>query len=75
MCMFPISLALIAAAPAWCLLAWAVVSVILINRQDDKDPLPVVEASMPREILAIVASAGLYFGVVQAHGYLGYPVY
>ena len=57
------------------LLAWAVASVILINRQDGKDPLPAVEASMPREILAIVASAALYFGVVQAHGYLGYPVY
>ena len=57
------------------LLAWAVVSVILINRQDGKDRLPAVEASMPREILAIVASAALYFGVVQAHGYLGYPVY
>ena len=43
------------------LLAWAVVSVILINRQDGKDPLPAVEVSMPREILAIVASAGTVF--------------
>lgn len=57
------------------LLAWAVISVILINRQDGKDPLPAVEVSALREILAIVASAALYFGVVQAHGYLGYPVY
>ena len=57
------------------LLAWAVVSVIIINRQDGKDPLPTVEASLPREVLAIVASAVLYFAVVQAHGYLGYPVY
>ena len=57
------------------LLAWAVVSVIIINRQDGKDPLPTLEASLPREVLAIVASAVLYFAVVQAHGYLGYPVY
>lgn len=57
------------------LLAWAVVSVIIINRQDGKDPLPTVEASLPREVLAIVASVVLYFAVVQAHGYLGYPVY
>jgi uncharacterized membrane protein len=57
------------------LLAWAVISVILINRQDGKAPLPTSAASIPREILAIVASAALYFGVVQAHGYLGYPVY
>ena len=57
------------------LLAWAVVSVILINRQDGKNPLPAVEVSVPREILAVVAAAALYFGVVQAHGYLGYPVY
>ncbi len=57
------------------LLVWAVVSVILINRQDGKGPLPIIEISMPREIAAIVASAILYFAVVQAHGYLGYPVY
>ena len=34
------------------LLAWAVVSVILINRQDGKDPLPAVEVSMPREVFS-----------------------
>jgi len=57
------------------LLVWAVVSVILINRQDGKSPLSTMETSIPREALAIIASAVFYFAVVQAHAYLGYPVY
>ena len=57
------------------LLIWAVVSVILINRQDGKPPLASSDMSVPREVLAGVAAAVLYFLLVQAHGYLGYPVY
>lgn len=57
------------------LLVWAVVSVVLINRQEGKSPLPSPDRSVPREVLAVVAATVLYFGVVQAHGYLGYPVY
>ena len=57
------------------LLVWAVASVILINRQDGKASLPSIEVSISREVLAITASAVLYFAVVQAHAYLGYPVY
>jgi hypothetical protein len=34
-----------------------------------------METSIPREALAMIAAALLYFAVVQVHAYLGYPVY
>ena len=54
---------------------WAVVTVIVINRQDGKPALPSIDTSLPREVLAVIVTGALYFGVAQAHAYLGYPVH
>lgn len=56
------------------LLAWAVVSVIVINKQDGKPPLS-AERNMGKEITAVVATVVVYGGVAWIHGYLGYPVF
>ena len=57
------------------LLAWAVVSVILINRQDGKDVLVAADTSWVKEALASAVTVGLYGAVAHAHAYLGYPVH
>ena len=57
------------------LLIWAVVTVIVINRQDGKPALPSIDTSLPREVFAVIVTGVLYFGVAQAHAYLGYPVH
>ena len=57
------------------LLAWAVISVMLINRQDGKDALVAKDASWLKEALAIAVTVGLYGAVGHAHAYLGYPVH
>lgn len=57
------------------LLAWAVVSVILINRRDDKDALTATDAGWLKEALDIAFAVGLCGAVVHALAYLGYPVY
>ena len=57
------------------LLAWAVVSVILINRQDGKDTVVATDTSWVKEALASAVTVGLYGAVAHAHAYLGYPVH
>ncbi len=57
------------------LLGWAVVSVIIINRQDCKYAMTGVNTGWSREALAVLVSVGLYGAVAHAHGYLGYPVH
>ena len=56
------------------LLAWAVVSVILINKQDGK---PAIEASSNagKEIGAVLVTVVVYGGAAWLHGYWGYPVF
>ena len=57
------------------LLAWAAVSVILINRQDGKDALVGTDTSWVRESLASAMTVGSYGAVAHAHAYLAYPVH
>ena len=57
------------------LLGWAVVSVIIINRQDGKDAMTGGIPGWSREALAVLVSVGLYGAVAHAHAYLGYPVH
>jgi uncharacterized membrane protein len=57
------------------LLGWAVVSVIIINRQDGKDAMTGGNTGWSREALAVLVSVGLYGAVAHAHAYLGYPVH
>jgi uncharacterized membrane protein len=57
------------------LLIWAVITVIVINRQEGKPALPSIDTSLPRELFAVIVTGVLYFGVAQAHAYLGYPVH
>lgn len=57
------------------LLAWAVITVILINKQDGKPPIPSSTASGLKEGIGLVVTGVLYVGVSHAHAYLGYPVY
>ncbi len=57
------------------LLGWAVVSVIIINRQDGKDAMTGGNPGWSREALAVLVSVGLYGTVAHAHAYLGYPVH
>lgn len=56
------------------LLAWAVVSVILIGKQDGKPPLS-VQTSAVREIATGAAAVVLYGGIAWVHMHLGYPVF
>ena len=57
------------------LLLWAVAEVVVINRQDCKQPLAALWQSLARELLAVAATLGLYGAVVYAHGVLGYLVH
>ena len=50
-------------------------TVSVINRQDGKPALPSIDTSLPREVFAVIVTGALYFGVAQAHAYLGYPVH
>ena len=56
------------------LLAWAVVSVILIGKQDGKPPLS-VQTSAVREAAVGVVAILLYGAIAFAHIHLGYPVF
>lgn len=57
------------------ILAWAVVSLVLINKQSDVVSKPRIEGGLIRELLA-VAVAVLVFGVISfVHMKLGYPVF
>ena len=57
------------------LLTWAVVTVILINRQDGKAAIRQSSAGWGREFVGIFATVALYGVIAYAHGYLGYPVH
>lgn len=56
------------------IMGWAVVQMIVINRagRDWTRPAP---AGAPREIAALVVSAGLFAAIAFAHGHAGYPVF
>lgn len=56
------------------LLAWAVVSVILIGKQDGKPPFS-AQSSAGREVATSVATVVVFGGIAYAHMYLGYPVF
>ena len=56
------------------LLAWAVVSVIIIGKQDGKPPLT-VQTTTAREVIAAVVAILVFGGVAMAHVHLGYPVF
>ena len=57
------------------LLAWAVVTVILINRQDGKAAMRQSSAGWGSELVGILMTVALYGVIAYAHGYLGYPVH
>lgn len=57
------------------LLAWAVIEVIVINRQDGKPPLVKPAPSLAREMGAVVITLLIYAGVSYVHAFLGYPVH
>ena len=57
------------------LLAWAVVTVILTNRQDGKAAIRQSSAGWGLELVGILVTVGLYGAIAYAHGYLGYPVH
>lgn len=57
------------------LLAWAVISLILINHQDGKNVLAATDTSWLKEALAIAVTVGSYAAVTHAHAYLGYSVH
>ncbi|OYX24910.1 MAG: hypothetical protein B7Z10_07935 [Rhodobacterales bacterium 32-66-7] len=52
------------------LLAWAVVSVILINRSEPRGPLP-APASVGKEVGALVGAVGVMVVVMLTHNWLG----
>jgi uncharacterized membrane protein len=56
------------------LIAWAVISVILIGKQDGKAPI-VVQSSPAKEVIAVVVTMVLYGAIAMAHMHLGYPVF
>jgi len=56
------------------LLAWAVVSVIVINRQDGKPPV-VIATSAGKEVVAGVGAILTFAGISFVHIYFGYPVF
>ena len=56
------------------LLAWAVISVILLNRNDGK-PVRTVRTTAGREVITGVAAILVYGAIAFAHIYLGYPVF
>ena len=57
------------------LLVWAVLEVVIINKQDGKSPLNKPDPSLPRECAAIGATLALYGVAAYVHGWLGYPVH
>lgn len=53
------------------LLAWAVVSVILIGKQDGKPPLPAREVVMGKEVGAAVGAVAVTVVIMVIHNWLG----
>ncbi len=56
------------------LLAWAVIEVILINKQDGKPQLQ-VQTSGLKEAGTVLVTAGVFGGVAHLHAMWGYPVF
>lgn len=57
------------------LLAWAVVEVILINRQTEWTKPATVKTSAGKEIGAVAGTLVAYGAVAWLHGWFGYPVF
>jgi uncharacterized membrane protein len=57
------------------LLAWAVVEVILINRQTTWTRPATVETSLGKEAGAVIGTLVLYGIIAWLHGWFGYPVF
>jgi uncharacterized membrane protein len=57
------------------LLIWAVLEVVIINKQDGKPQLSRPQPSLPREFAAIAITLLMYGLVAFIHGWLGYPVH
>ncbi|EED36492.1 NnrU family protein [Luminiphilus syltensis NOR5-1B] len=56
------------------LLAWAVASVIIINKQDGKPEL-VSTSGAGKEVMTVVITLVVFGGIAWVHNYLGYPVF
>ena len=56
------------------LLVWAVVSVILINKQDGK-PVLSVQTTAGKEVMTALSAVLAFGGVAFIHIYMGYPVF
>lgn len=57
------------------LLAWSVLEVVIINKQDGKLRLSKPQPSVPREFAAIAITMLIYAATAYVHGWLGYPVH
>jgi uncharacterized membrane protein len=57
------------------LLAWAVVEVILINRQTDWTRPATAEVSAGKEAGAVIGTVVLYGAIAWVHYWMGYPVF
>ena len=57
------------------LLVWAVLEVVIINKQDGKPQLGKPQPSLPREFAAIAVTLLIYGVTAYLHGLLGYPVH
>ena len=57
------------------LLSWAVLEVVIINKQDGKPQLGKPQPSLPREFVAIAITLFIYGVTAYVHGWLGYPVH
>lgn len=55
------------------LMAWGVVSVILINKQSGKPPLS-APGGAAREVATVVLAAGLFYAMTWLHAAAGFPV-
>ena len=57
------------------LLAWALLEVVIINKQDGKPRLSNPQPSVPRGFAAIAITLLIYGVTASVHGWLGYPVH
>ena len=56
------------------LLVWAVISVVVINKQDGK-PALLAETSAGREVMTALSAVLAFGGIAFIHIYMGYPVF
>ena len=57
------------------LLVWAVLEVVMINKQEGKPRLSKPQPSLLREFAAIAITLLIYGVAAYLHGLLGYPVH